>query len=305
MTMDIKSLIGNTPIVKLDNISENMADIYVKLEYYNLGGSIKSRVAYQMIEDAKLEGVLQANSTLIEATGGNTGIAMSIICNYYGYKFIAVVPDNYSSERIDLLKIYGADVVLSNHALGNNSHIIKKDEILKNHPEYICLDQFNNISSIKAHYLGTGKEIIQELNSVTAFVSGVGSAGTFMGISKRLKEHYGNSTLCYIMQPKGCNIAKGKSIPHYIQGISIGIVPPLLDIKCSDGIIDVDINEVNDTLYKLCRKYGLFLGLSSAANIVAAIKIAKEIKRGTVVTVAPDAGNYYLKYYTQNILRKG
>ncbi len=294
--MIIEKLIGNTPIIKLSSINDTNCNIYVKLEYYNLGGSIKSRVAYELIKDAKESGILSPNCTLIEATGGNTGLAMSIICNNYGYKFIAVVPDNYSAERIQLLKLYGANVVLSNHHLGNNSHIIKKDEMLDREPNYICLDQFNNISSIKAHYNNTGKEILEEINKVDAFVSGVGSAGTFMGISQRLK-YTSNHTKCYIVQPKGCDIIQGKSISHEIQGISVGIIPPLLDISISDGCIDVEINEVKRLLHQLCVVEGLFLGISSGANILAALKLAKTLKKGNIVTVAPDAGNYYMDFY--------
>lgn len=294
-----RDMIGNTPIIKLKKTSYDMADIYVKLEYYNLGGSIKSRVAKQMIEDARRDGSLDKGTTLIEATGGNTGIGMSIMSNIYGYKFIAVVPDNYSKSRINILKMYGAEVNLSDHKIGNNSHILKKNELLLKNKEYICLDQFANESSIKAHYIGTGREIASEISNIVAFVSGVGSAGTFMGISKYLKEQSSNKVLCYIVQPEGCDIKKGKSVPHPIQGISLGIKPVLLDMNFADGIIDVNTYEILKMFRKLCIIDGLFLGVSSVANIVAAAKIAKKIKKGKVVTVAADSGNYYLDFYKQ------
>lgn len=294
--MIIKDLIGNTPLVKLNNIDAN-CDIYVKLEYYNLGGSIKARAAYQLIDDARKNNILFPGCTLIEATGGNTGVAMSIIANYYGYNYCAVVPDNYSKERIKLLELYGAKVILSDHTIGNNSHIIKKDEIVSSNPEYICLDQFNNESSINAHYYGTGVEIINELDNITAFVSGVGTSGTFTGISKRLKEESNNTIKCFVAQPKGCDIIKGKAVAHKVQGISVGIVPPLLNIDYIDGIIDVDTDDIKKLLKKLCKKEGLFLGISSGANILAAIELSKKLQSGTIVTVAPDSGNYYLDFY--------
>ena len=293
--MKIENLIGNTPIIQL-NSAETDCNIYVKLEYYNWGGSIKSRVAYEMIKTAQKNSILFPNCTLIEATGGNTGLSMCLISNLYKYKFVAVIPDNYSKERINLLKLHGAEVILSDHRIGNNSHIIKKDELLSENPKYICLDQFHNIASINAHYFGTGEEIINKLNNIEAFVAGVGSAGTFMGISRRLKET-SKKTMCYIVQPAGCDIYHGKSISHEIQGISVGITPPLLDLTFCDGVIDVEIEEVKDVLHKLCKTEGLFLGLSSGANIVATLKLAKTLKGGNIVTVAPDAGNYYMDFY--------
>ncbi len=294
--MIIKDLIGNTPLVKLNSISSD-CDIYVKLEYYNLGGSIKARAAYQLIEDARKENLLYPGCTLIEATGGNTGVAMSIISNYYGYNFCAVVPDNYSKDRIKLLELYGAKVILSDHTIGNDSHIIKKNEMLLEHPSYICLDQFNNISSINAHYYGTGVEIINVLNNITAFVAGVGSSGTFTGISRRLKEESNNTVKCFVVQPEGCNIINGSAISHEIQGISVGIKPPLLNINYIDGIVEVNTNDVKELLKTLCKNEGLFLGISSGANILAAIKLSKKLQSGTIVTVAPDYGNYYLDFY--------
>ncbi len=299
----MRKLIGNTPIIKLKNLSnDSMADIYVKLEYYNLGGSVKTRVAHEMIKSAERNGVLHKGITLIEATGGNTGIGIAIISRLKGYNFIAVVPDNYSQQRIDLLKIYGAKVVLSNHLLGNDSHIRKAEEIVHANNTYFCLNQFNNRSCIDAHYLGTAIEIINSIDTVNGFVSVVGSAGTFTGISKRLKE-YDSNTKCYVVQPEGSNIMTGYAKPHLIQGASVGIKPALLDYNLIDDIITVNNTDVANTLNVLCRHEGLFLGISSGANICAAIKIAKQMgPKKKIVTIAPDAGYYYFDYYSTYVM---
>ena len=144
-----------------------------------------------------------------------------------------------------------------------------------------------------------GKEILDEVNNIDAFVAGVGSAGTFMGVSKRLKE-VSTKTKCYIVQPEGCDIYLGKSTAHEVQGISVGIVPPLLDLNFCDGVIDVKIEEVKSLLHRLCKTEGLFLGISSGANILSALKLAKTLKKGNIVTVAPDSGNYYMDFYEIN-----
>lgn len=291
--MSILNFIGNTPLMKIQNQSDDLADIYVKLEFFNPGGSIKTRVAARMIENAEREGILHKGSTIIEATGGNTGIGLAIVSNVKGYKFIAVVPDNYSKERIDLLKIYGANVVLADSKQGNDSHIMLVKKMVRNNPEYIWLNQFENKASIEAHYEGTGKEIVNQIIP-DAFVASVGSAGTFQGIANCLK--FANPKIkLYVAQPKGCDLKNGTSIPHRVQGVSLGIKPPLLDYNMIEGYIDVEFNEIKSMLYKMIRNEGIFLGISAGENIVAAYKIAKELGRGKVVcTIAPDSGNCYI-----------
>ena len=291
--MKITHYIGQTPLVKLDFDDLDSADIYLKIEHFNAGGSIKSRIARSMIEDAEKQGILEKGSTIIEPTGGNTGIGLAIMSAIHGYRFIAVVPDNYSQDRINLLRYYNADVVLSDSKIGNDSHIRLAQKMLIDDQTLICLDQFNNISCVDAHYHGTAKEILEYITP-DAFVSCVGSSGTFTGVSRRLKEN--TSTMkCFVAQPMGCNILTGTAIPHKIQGVSLGILPPLLDYNLIDGVVNVEFFEAKDILRSLAKKQGLFLGISSGANIAAAQKIAKTLGSGkTVCTVAPDGGQYYI-----------
>lgn len=292
--MNIIDFVGNTPLIKLQNENDYSADIYVKIEHFNAGASIKARVAKKMVEDAIKSGSLNAGMTVIEPTGGNTGIGLAIMSIIYGFNFIAVVPDNYSKDRVDLLRRYNAKVILSDSSKGNDSHIVKAEELRQINPTWVCLDQFKNRSCLDAHYYGTAQEILDKIIP-DVFVAGVGSGGTFTGISRRLKQE--NKALnCYVVQPRGCDILRGVAQPHKIQGISLGIIPPLLDYSLIDGTIDVDFEDVRDELLLLMKKEALFLGISSGANILAAKRIAQEIGKGKIVcTVAPDGGQYYTK----------
>lgn len=292
--MNITNYIGNTPLVRLKKNDNDSADIYVKIESFNAGHSIKARIAKRMVEEAIKKGQLKSGMTIIEPTGGNTGIGLALMSIIYNLNFVAVVPDNYSKERIDLLRSYSAQVVLSNSNFGNDSHIKKARELQALNPDWICLDQFNNTSCIDAHYYGTGREIIESIIP-DAFVASVGSGGTFTGVSKRLKE-YNNGIQCYVAQPSGCNILAGKAVRHNIQGVSLGIIPPLLDYSLIDGIVNVEYQNVKKELRSLIKTDGLYLGTSSGANIVAARDVAKKLGRGkSVCTVAPDGGQYYFR----------
>jgi cysteine synthase A len=298
---NIADFIGNTPLIKLENDDPGFADVYVKIESFNAGGSHKSRIAKGMVESAVKMGLLQKGMTLIEPTGGNTGIGLAIQAALHGYKLITVVPDNYSKERIELLRYYNAIVELSDSKTGNDSHVVLAKKLVAENPSLIWLDQLSNKASITAHYDGTAKEILDCITP-DAFVTCVGSSGTFTGVSRRLKE-VAPQTKCFIAQPLGCDIMTGKSIPHKIQGASIGIVPPLLDYNLIDGIINVEFCDAREILRSLVKRQGLFLGISSGVNIFAAIKMAKELGTGKkVCTVAPDSGQYYVNevYKTDN-----
>lgn len=296
--MNLLSYVGNTPMIKVDHLPDNYATVYVKLEQYNPGGSIKTRVALRMIEDAENAGILTPGATVIEATGGNTGIGLALICNVKGYKFLAVVPDNYSKERIQKLKVFGAEVILSDSNKGNDSHIKLVEKMCRRNPKYIWLNQFRNESSVKAHYYGTGPEIYHTIKP-DAFVACVGSAGTFQGIGSYLKENKPD-TLLVVVQPIGCSLEKGISIKHKIQGVSLGIRPPILDYTLIDDYIDVDYNDIQGLLISLMKSEGLFLGISSGANLLAAINIAKKLGPGkSVCTVAPDGGENYIEEYVE------
>jgi len=292
--------IGNTPLVQLKIIvTEDMADIYVKLEEFNAGGSVKSRVAIEMIREAQKEGILIPHSgqTLIEPTGGNTGIGLAIAASVLGYKLILVIPNNYSKEKIKMLEAYGVTVYLSDSTTGNDSHIRLVREIVEEHPEYVWLDQLGNMANVNAHYKGTGKEIVAELEQIDCFVAGMGSSGTVSGTGKAIKEEFPNAEVV-VVQPQGCKSLEGISIPHKIQGLSIGMIPPILQKDIIDYSMDVTYEEASTTMKLLARKEGLLIGISSGANICAALKLATKLGKGkVVVTVAPDSGRSYLEHF--------
>lgn len=292
--MNILDYVGKTPMVKLHNEDDNAADIYVKLEMFNPGGSVKTRVALCMIEEAEKNGVLHQGDCIIEATGGNTGIGLALASNVKGYHFTAVVPDNYSKKRIRTLQLYGAEVIMSDSSLGNDSHIKLVEKMVSENLRYKWLNQFLNRASIKAHYNGTAQEIYKTVKP-DAFVAAVGSAGTLQGIASYLKVH-DNKIKIYAAQPTGCDLVNGKAIRHHIQGISLGIVPPLLDYELIDGYLSITDEEVQNALKQVICKDGLFVGLSSGLNIAAALKIARQLGVGhSVCTIAPDGGDSYIE----------
>lgn len=285
------SLIGNTPCIHIPN-----TNIFVKLEEYNWGGSIKSRVGYQMVVDAEEDGRIDKlhpkHNTIIEGTGGNTGIGIAQVCALRGYRCILVVPDNYSKVRVKVLEKLGATVLLSDHTRGNCSHFEVVDQIVREHPEYIPMYQLSNPSNIRAHYIGTGPELYSQVPEATHFIAGVGSGGTLTGTGRYLKKK--NPLIKIIaVQPSGCDILKGEAVPHKIEGIAIGRVPSILDQSIIDDVITISDDEVIEGQARIAKTTGLFLGFSSIANILACEKVAKETK-GIFATVAPDGGRNYL-----------
>ena len=218
---------------------------------------------------------------------------MAIAANVKGYKFIAVVPDNYSQKRMNILRVYGAEVITSDSSQGNDSHILLVEKMVREHPEYKWLNQFTNEASVDAHYYGTGPEIVEQIMP-DAFVASIGSAGTFQGIASYLK-NINSNIKTYVVQPEGCDILNGKAIKHKIQGVSLGIKPPILNYSLIDGYIDIEYAEVRKEIDELVRKEGILLGFSSGQNIVAAKRIARELGVGKkVCTVAPDGGENYV-----------
>ena len=293
--MSIINFLGNTPIVKLKNRSKNSAQIYVKMEEFNPGGSIKSRVGIQMIEDAEKNNIIHKGDTLVEATGGNTGIGLAIAAAIKGYKLILTMPDNFSPEKIKTLKNFGAKVYLANHNLGNDCHIKLAENILKDFPKYKCLNQFKNMSNPKAHYYGTGNEILNQMqNDIDYFVSSIGSGGTIMGVGKRLKESIPKIKIIGV-QPDGCDLKKGIYIQHKIESIAVGKVGTFMDFNLIDDMINVKFQDIEEERDYLAKNQGLFIGLSSGANILAARKLAEKLnKEKIIVTIAPDSGRNYI-----------
>ena len=299
MVKQVTECIGNTPLIEIPAGFYNSNNkIFVKLEEFNLGGSVKSRAAYQMIIDAEENGTinpLNANiTTIIEPTGGNTGIGIAQICALRGYRCILVVPDNYSKIRVRILKALGAEIVLSDSRTGNDSHIRKALEIHNDNPSFVMLDQFSNSSNPKAHYLHTGPEIINCINSnIDFFVAGIGTGGTISGVGRAIKEYYPLSKV-FAVQPEGCDVLNGFAIPHIIQGIAIGQIPKVLDRDIVDGVLDVKESDVIEVQKRLSKELGLFLGYSSAANICASINLSTIVGYDkTIVTISPDGGKNY------------
>jgi len=293
-------IIGNTPLVELpESVTKCQARIFVKLEENNWGGSSKSRVGYKMIVDAEKSGLINCdqpnNITIIEPTGGNTGVGLAQVCTLRGYRCILVIPDDYMKSKIQILQAMGAQVIFANHKTGNDSHIVLVEKILKDHPDFIWLNQFDNFSNSAAHFEGTGQEIIQQAPDViTHFVSGIGSGGTISGVGRAIKQKYPEAKVIAV-QPEGCDVLNGFAIPHKIQGFAIGRIPKVLDKSVIDQVVDVNQDDVLDYQIELVRKCGLLLGYSSIANVLATIRLARKASPSSLfVTVSPDSGKNYI-----------
>ncbi len=288
-------LIGNTPVIKLNNIfSGDIADIYVKLEGYNLGNSVKDRAALGMIEAAEKAGKLKPGGTIVEPTSGNTGISLALISKLKGYKVILVMPDTMSVERRSIIAAYGAELILTEGKKGMNGAIEKAGELIENNPDFFMPQQFKNSANPLKHYETTGEEIIKDLPDLDAFVAGVGTGGTISGAGKRLKEFNSEIKIVAVEPQESPVISGGKPGPHKIQGIGAGFVPDNLDLSVVDEVIEIP----TERAFEICRilaENGLLLGASSGANIAAAYETAKKLGKGKkVLTISPDSGEKYL-----------
>ena len=294
----LEGLIGNTPMIKITcKYEEKEINIFAKLEYYNLTGSIKDRVAYYMINEAKKKGILKDGQAIIEATSGNTGISLAAIGAYYKHPVYIFMPDWASKERIELMKNYGANVILISKEQGGFISCVDEAKKLAEEKKGFLANQFGNIDNYKAHYETTGKEIIEGLNRfgehIGGFVSGVGTGGTLMGIGDRLKEEYEDIKIVALEPDKMPIISKGEIISqHKIEGIGDDFVPDLLDKSKIDEIILVNDNDAINMSRKLARELGLGVGISSGANLVAAIEVASKIGKGVVTVFADDNKKY-------------
>ena len=294
---NLLDLIGNTPIVKLNNIfnDENISDIYVKLEGFNLGSSVKDRAALGMIEAAEKSGRLKPGGTIVEPTSGNTGISLALISSLKGYKIIIIMPDSMSVERRSIIAAYGAEIILTDGAKGMKGAIEKAEELLKNNPDYFMPQQFENSANPEMHYKTTGEEIIRDLPDLDAFVSGVGTGGTITGIGKRLKEFNPDIKIIAVEPTDSAVLSGEKPGKHKLQGIGAGFIPKILDLSVIDEVIRIS----NDKAFEFCRiiskQNALFLGISSGAAIAAAYETAKKLGKGKkVLAVSPDGGEKYL-----------
>ena len=296
----ITDLIGNTPLLELKNYEkENKLEATVlgKLEYFNPAGSVKDRIAQAMISDAESKGLLKEGSVIIEPTSGNTGIGLAAVAASKGYKIILTMPETMSVERRNLLKAYGAELVLTDGAKGMKGAIAKAEELAKETPNSFIPSQFTNMANPKTHEASTGPEIWNDTDGkVDIFVAGVGTGGTVSGVGRYLKSK-NPSVKVVAVEPAGSPVlSKGTPGPHKIQGIGAGFVPETLDTKVYDEIIAVENEDAFKTGRTLARKEGLLVGISSGAAVYAATELAKrpENKGKVIVALLPDTGDRYL-----------
>ncbi len=292
-------LIGETPLLELTNVSEKynlQGKIYAKLEYFNTTGSVKDRIAYQMIKDAIEDGKLKEGGLIVEPTSGNTGIGIASVGTSLGFKVKIVMPETMSVERRQLIKAYGAEIILSDGKLGMKGAIAKAKEIAEEENGLI-LGQFDNPSNVKAHYNTTGPEIYNDLDgNVDVFIAGVGTGGTITGVGKYLKEKNANVKVIAVEPLSSAVLSTGVSGPHKIQGIGAGFVPAILDTKIYDEIIPVSNEDAFATAKAFGKTEGVLVGISAGAALFAAISLAKkdEYKGKNIVVLLPDSGDRYL-----------
>lgn len=296
----ITDLVGKTPLLELSNYEKEHkleARVLAKLEYFNPAGSVKDRIAKAMIEDAEAKGLLKEGSVIIEPTSGNTGIGLAAVAAAKGYKIILTMPETMSIERRNLLKAYGAQIVLTEGAKGMKGAIEKADELAKATPGSFIPGQFVNPANPQAHIKTTGPEIWEDTDGkVDIFVAGVGTGGTLSGVGEYLKSKNPNVKVVAV-EPAGSPVlSKGTAGPHKIQGIGAGFVPDTLNTKIYDEIIPVENEDAFETGRTLARKEGLLVGISSGAAAFAAAQLAKrpENKGKIIVALLPDTGDRYL-----------
>ena len=293
------ALIGNTPLVEAENLERELgleAKLLLKLEYFNPAGSVKDRVAKSMIEDAEKKGILKAGSVIIEPTSGNTGIGLAAIAAVKGYRIILTMPETMSVERRNILKAYGAEIVLTDGTKGMSGAIAKAEELAKEIPDSFIPGQFVNQANPAAHRNTTGPEIWKDTDgTVDIFIAGVGTGGTLTGTGEFLKSKNPEVKIVAMEPASSPVLSEGKSGPHKIQGIGAGFVPEVLNTSVYDEIITVEDEEAFDGARLLAKREGILVGISSGAALHAAIKLAKrpENKGKTLVVLLPDSGDRY------------
>ena len=296
----VTELIGGTPLLKANNFikaNDIKANIYVKLEYFNPAGSVKDRIAKAMIEQAEKDGKLKPGATIIEPTSGNTGIGLASVAAARGYKAILTMPETMSVERRNLLKAYGAKIVLTDGSKGMKGAIAKAEELAKETPNSFIPEQFANPANPAAHEATTGPEIYNDLDGkVDALIAGVGTGGTLSGVGHYLKKQDKDIRVVAVEPATSPVLSKGQAGPHKIQGIGAGFVPETLDTKVYDEVIAVP----NEDAFKYGRQFshveGVLIGISSGAALAAAIELAKrpEFEGKNIVALLPDTGDRYL-----------
>jgi cysteine synthase len=285
---DIVEAIGNTPLVELKRLNPKPGvRIYAKLESHNPTGSVKDRVARSMMDRAEEDGLIGPGQTILEPTSGNTGISLAMICARKGYPLKVVMPDNVTHERIQLLRMYGAEIVYSPGAQGSNGAVARALEMAEQEPSYYMPYQYGNQANPDAHYHGTAVEILEELEEVAAFVAGLGTGGTLMGNARRLKEESADTLIVAAEPLQGENV-------QGLRSLEDGYIPPILDLSLLDRKIFVSNRDAVVWTKRLLEEEGLFTGVSTGAIAAIAVRVAEELDEGNVVFVAPDDGWKYL-----------
>ncbi|BDR67067.1 cysteine synthase A [Clostridium tetani] len=296
-------LIGKTPLINLNKFEkENGLDsnIIAKVEYFNPSGSVKDRAALSMIEEAERTNLINKDTVIIEPTSGNTGIGLALICAIKGYRLILTMPETMSIERRNILKAYGAEVVLTPGNMGMNGSIQKAEELAKEMGNVFIPQQFNNPSNSAIHKITTAKEIINDLDGkVDIFIAGVGTGGTVTGVGEGLKEYNKNIKIVAVEPENSPVLSGGKPGPHKIQGIGAGFIPEILDMNIIDEIFKAPNEESIEIMKEIVKLEGLFVGISSGAALYAAKEIGKreENKGKNIVVLLPDTGMRYLSSY--------
>ena len=294
---NLLSLIGKTPLVKLNRMNEGAAEIYAKVEYFNPGGSVKDRIAFAMISQAEKEGLINSDTVIIEPTSGNTGIGLALVAAVKGYKLIFTMPETMSIERRMLLKAYGAELVLTPGSEGIKGAVRKAEELKKQYGNAFIPQQFKNLSNPTIHRLTTAQEILQDTDgNIDIFVAGVGTGGTLSGVGEILKKHNPNIKIVAVEPSASAVLSGDMPGPHKIQGIGAGFIPEILNIDVIDEIIKVSNEDAISTARNLAKLEGLLVGISSGAAAYAALTLANrsENKGKRIVVVLPDTGERYL-----------
>jgi len=291
---NIYKLIGNTPIVKVDFNDKDSGDVFLKLEWFNPGGSVKDRIAIGMIEAAEEDKLIKPGDTIVEPTSGNTGIGIDMVGAAKGYKVILTMPDSLSIERRQILKGYGAELILTEAAKGMKESIKVAEELVKEHGYFMPM-QFNNINNPLAHMKNTALEIIEDLPDVHTFIAGVGTGGTITGVGTILKDHNPDIRVIAVEPETSAVLSGNPPGKHTIQGIGAGFIPHILNTEIYDEVITVTDDEAFETARMLAKDFGLFVGISTGANVAIARKVAQKVGPGKkVLTVSPSNGERYL-----------
>ena len=295
----VLQLIGDTPLVRLTGLEKAygcQAELYGKIEFFNPAGSVKDRAAYEMIEQAERDGKLKKGGTVIEATSGNTGIALAMVCQLKGYSFVAVMPENMSEERKKILKAYGAELVLTSAQDGMRGAVEKCEQLYQERENAFIPDQFASAANANSHYKTTGVEIYRDLPTIDALVCCVGSGGTLTGTAKYLKEQNANVRIIAVEPKNSPVLSGGEKGSHKIEGIGAGFIPKTLDTKFIDEIYLAEETQAYEASRRLVLEDGLFVGISSGAALCAAIEWAKQTKNKDkkAVVILADGGGRYL-----------